>query len=209
MARAWDPCPTTPCSSTARRDRGGSSSSVSLSLSQLPDSKTTKGNTQVSRGDGGDSSDSSHVSEESDLDEREAGTMARFVPTLVLERLRAAGESAMAKKMAGPGSGAEAGSESAGGERAAVQLPQVIKQQTPVTGHLTSFTSTQHSQLWVASISTTLLAAQLRRSDEQGILSSTVLTVLSVGTVCMVLFHYCLVEVHARLMSSQGPYCLY
>lgn len=53
--------------------------------------------------DDGSSSSSSESSSESDLDEREAGTMARFVPTLVLERLRTVGEAAMAKKMAGPG----------------------------------------------------------------------------------------------------------
>lgn len=46
---------------------------------------------------------SSSDSEDDDIDDTSYGTMARFVPTLVLERLRAVGEATVANKTAGTG----------------------------------------------------------------------------------------------------------
>lgn len=131
MVRTWDPYPTSPTSTRATTDNHGSGRNFGSSPPQLPDSKTTEKKKQQGKNGGGSDSDlSSDSSEESGLDDREAGTMARFVPTLVLERLRVVGETLMAKKMAGPGSGAENGTESAGGGRAAAvhlaNVPQVM-----------------------------------------------------------------------------------
>lgn len=64
--------------------------------------RRASGSTLDDAGSGSDSAESGAYSED-DYDDSAYGTMARFVPTLVLERLRSEGEAAMASKSSGAG----------------------------------------------------------------------------------------------------------
>lgn len=83
-------------------------------------------NRNVSHSRDSSSNSSSDDSSEDDADDTSFGTMARFVPTLVLERLRIVGESAMAtKKTAGPALGSAAAVSSLGHQISVANVPQV------------------------------------------------------------------------------------
>lgn len=63
---------------------------------------------------------------EDDLDDTAFGTMARFVPTLVLERLRVLGKATLALRSAGK-SGADAAADAAAAEADIAETENVPK----------------------------------------------------------------------------------